>query len=518
VAYRLQSLPHRTSSAERKPRSADGSVPKRARHWDAKPSEFGSPLTTGRVLALCCYVAIAISLIWTRFASIRASLWHDEIYTVEHFIVGGPASFFGHYNPNDHILFSALAWLTVHLTGLGDSAYRLCSVLPFIAGVVLATAWLRRRAGTAVAILFALLSTASTQLLVLSTEARGYGLAFLAMALLTISAYEATTSGQSASLTVFAASGVIGCWTLPTFSLPLIGMTAVLLRMQSLRRPLAKRLSFVVVAVGTWYAVPASALLNSRDQRYGVRLPWHAPLTGAATELASAFVPSIDPSSVLPMLVVFPILAVGLVAARRRMPSVLAVTCVPTVFTYAALTLARFYVEERFVSYLLVPIFIVAAFGLSDPIAKSAWARGIGTAYSGALIATALLIFSAVAPRHARLPPEANREAAGTIAAALADAPRPVIFNSHDPRDVLYYLTGVRAIRPPHRQLERVICSPALRSTGAIFVEQPFGVRIVDATCLTRNGATVKVWRQWDRGGWIAVWVLPPEVARQTEP
>jgi hypothetical protein len=168
-------------------------------------------------------------------------------------------------------------------------------------------------------------------------------------------------------------------------------------------------------------------------------------------------------------------------------------------------------VEERFLSYLLVPIFILAAFGIKKLTAETPLPQWIAsTTYSAALLAAGMLVFAVFALRHARLPQEANREAAGTIAAALKETQRPVVFNTHDPHDVLYYLHGVHALTPSHRHVERIICSPEARRTGVIFVEQPFGVRTVDTDCLEHNGARVRVWRQWDRGLSISVWVLPP--------
>jgi hypothetical protein len=471
------------------------------------------PIATRTAGIAAVYGVLTIVMVWSRFAGIGESLWHDEIYTVQHFIVPGPPGFFGRYNPNDHILFSVLAWLTVQLPGLGDSAYRLWSVLPFIAAVGATTAWLHRRAGTWVATLFALLSTTSSQLLILSTEARGYGLAFFAMAIMTIAAYEAHTRAGSAALTSFAAAGIIGCWTLPTFALPLVGVSAVLLTQPSIRRRLILRLAVAFAAIGCWYAIPASALIDSRGQQFGVQLPWHAPLTGAATELAAAFVPSIDASAMFPMLIMLPILVAGVRAARTAMPGLVALTGAPITCTFLVLTLARFYVEERFVSYLLVPILILAAFGLKRLLTDTRPPHFfISATYSLLLVSTAVLAFALFSARHARLPQEADREAASTVAIALKNVPRPVVLNTLHPNDVLFYLKGVHPFQVGGGNLEGEICSPATRKTGVIFVQQPFGIRPVDTSCLARHGASMHVWHQWDRGQRITVWVAPPAV------
>ena len=342
----------------------------------------GAELTVRRAGIPAAYIVLAIVMISSRFAAIGQGLWHDEIFTLEHFVVPGPAASFTHYGTNDQILFSVLAWLTVHLPGFSEQAIRLWAMVPFISAIVVGTVWLHRRAGAFVALLFALLSTSSTQLLMVSTEARGYGLAFLAMAIMTIAAYESSTQRTSGWLTVFAAAGVLGCWTLPTFVLPLFAASAVLFGARSIRRRLLLRLAVALCAIGAWYAVPASALLASRGQQYGVRLPWHAPLTGGATELAAAFIPTLSPASLIPAIIAFPVLAIGLVRMRRGMPGLTGITVAPVTFTFLALTVGGFFVDERFVSYLLVPI-LIAAFGGCALDATTRPLRVVAAAYSG---------------------------------------------------------------------------------------------------------------------------------------
>jgi len=375
-------------------------------------------LNVRRAAIPAAYVVLATVLVWSRFAAIGQGLWHDEIFTLEHFVAPGPAASFTHYGTNDHILFSVLAWLTVQLPGFGEQAARLWAVVPFISATVVGTVWLHRRAGAVVALFFALLSTSSTQLLMVSTEARGYGLAFLAMAVMTIAGYESSTQGTSGWLTVFAGAGVMGCWTLPTFVLPLFAASAVLFGTRSIRRRLLLRLAVALCAIGGWYAVPVSALLASRGQQYGVRLPWHAPLTGGATELAAAFIPTLSPASLIPALVAFPVLAVGLVRVRRVMPGLAGITVAPVALTVLALTIGGFFVDERFVSYLLVPIFVIAAFGLAVLLTPRPGLLGVvAAAYSGSLVMISAFVFAVVSVQHVRVPHEANREAANAVAA-----------------------------------------------------------------------------------------------------
>jgi hypothetical protein len=471
------------------------------------------------VLATGYAVAGAV-LLWSRFAGIGTSLWHDEIYTLQTFVDPGPRAIFGAYNPNDHILFSVLGWLTVHSTGLGDSVYRLWSVVPFIVGVGSVTFWLHKRLSPAIALIFAALCTTSSLLLMLSTEARGYGLAFFAMCVMTVAACEAAIRPSERALTALAAAGVIGCWTLPTFILPLAGVSLVLLGRPATRRPLAARLLVASVAIGAWYAVPADNLLSSRGQQFGVTLPWHAPLTGAANALGAAFFPWTDPAALAPTLVAFPVLIAGVISLRRRFPALVVVTVVPVVFSFTALTISRFYVAERFVSFLLVPILVIAAFGLEALVrlpttmgaplrTRLRWALSV--TYAGTLVLVSLAFFAFLSFGVTRLPPEANRDAARAIAGALSDAPRPVIVNTEIPADLRYYLGAVPLRTVPAGRLQQLLCSDSLATTGVIFVQEPYRVHLVDASCLTRRGASVQVFHQWDRGFRITVWELPPK-------
>ena len=79
--------------------------------------------------------------------------------------------------------------------------------MPFVAGVVLVTAWLHRRLGTLSGVLFLFLATVSPLLLDITRQARGYGLAFLAMSVLVVAALEATRTGSTWAVVAMCVSG-----------------------------------------------------------------------------------------------------------------------------------------------------------------------------------------------------------------------------------------------------------------------------------------------------------------------
>src|SRR5204862_7875088 len=116
---------------------------------------------------------------------------------------------------------------------------------------------------------------------------------------------------------------------------------ALLLLQRGRRLPLLRRLAAAGVAIGLFYALPLGALLNSSGQQFGTRLPWHAPVTGAATEFIAAFIPlvNLDGSWMQAALIIgtTPLLLIGCVSAHRRMPNIIPVTVTPVIVTFLAL-------------------------------------------------------------------------------------------------------------------------------------------------------------------------------------
>lgn len=135
-------MPPLRSSSERRSTSAAGgrkaSGPlARARHIE------GGALLTG-----AAYAAILATLLLTRLVGLDRDLASDEIKTVRDYVSLGPrAILLGDYLPNNHQLFSVLAWVTRTTVSEAEVVIRLWSVIPFVAGAVLGAAWLHRRGG-----------------------------------------------------------------------------------------------------------------------------------------------------------------------------------------------------------------------------------------------------------------------------------------------------------------------------------------------------------------------------------
>ena len=134
-----------------------------------------------------------------------------------------------------------LAWVTTTFAGESEIAIRVLSAVPFVAGVVLVTARLHLRFGRVAGVVFMFLVTVSPLLLDITRQARGYGIAFLAMGAVTVCALEATRTGSTWAVVGVCAGGIVGAWTLPQFAIAFAPRAAVLLLDRRVRTTTAVR-------------------------------------------------------------------------------------------------------------------------------------------------------------------------------------------------------------------------------------------------------------------------------------
>ena len=126
-------------------------------------------------------------------------------------------------------------------------------------------------AGRAVRLALLFLATASPLLLDITRQARGYGLAFLAMAVLVVAALEATRSQRGWTIVAFCGAG----WSEPGrchFGIAFAATGLVLLTKRDLRRPAAIGLTASFLACIAWYAPHLDDLMSSSRQDYGARI------------------------------------------------------------------------------------------------------------------------------------------------------------------------------------------------------------------------------------------------------
>jgi hypothetical protein len=502
----------------------------------------------GMLVALAC-----MGLVWTRTLALEQSLWGDELFSVRAYIERGPSGIFGRYVPNDHMLFELLEWIGTAVSGdHGAAAYRFWAVVPAIVAATLLTWWLWRRLDRWVAAIFAVLATSSPLFLDLGTEGRGYGLGFLAGAAMVIAADRFAWTHSRGSLALLALAALAGIWTLPLIVLPFLGVAGVLMAHRALRRRVLIAVALVGVASLLFYLPVLGDVISSSSQQVGARLSWHAVLTGPVRDLLAPSVSLLlaHASAGVGEAIAGVLLAIGLAALWHRPERLLALLLfAPAVFTYLILKLGGFYVvasfdghsqlstlaiEDRFTSFLLLPLLVGMAVGVVElgrwlakvsvslPMARpgSVWRLGspVGAARSlsihplGPLVLLGAVVLSLFAlgridslARHdAEVPLESYAEVGAIV---RRTGIWPVVTNSTHRLGLKYYIDPsgrhVRTLSPA--ALEAMFCS---RQAGFIYIEHPLYSPHVNTTCLHQRGAVaIEVPERRDRP--ITVYVLP---------
>jgi hypothetical protein len=324
-----------------------------------------------RGLVAGAYAILAAAHVWTRLYGLNRSYWHDEIVTVADFVRAGPREILaGPYIPNNHELFSLLAWMTSSVAGESEVAMRLFSVLPFLAGVALVTSWVHVRVSPLSGVFFLFLATVSPLLLDLSRLARGYGLAFFAMSLLVVAALEAARSERTWTIVAACAAGIVGTWTLPIFGVAFLATTATLLSEVSLRRRVAVGLGASVLAIATWYAPHIDDLDRRSRQDYGTHFGDRWLATAPIDQIlipALAWTEGVaaTPGPIWIPVVLAALLLMGSSPFLRDRASALALVSAP-IATIVTLWVTDTRSAPRFVSFLLIPLFMLGATGTAS--------------------------------------------------------------------------------------------------------------------------------------------------------
>ena len=466
-------------------------------------------IASGAIVA--AYVLLGLLLVLTRVVGLDRSLWLDEIMTVEDYVRRGPIDILsGSYELNNHELFSLLAWATSEVVGESEAALRLWSVLPFLAGVALVTAWLHRRVAHLAGVFFLFLCTGSPLLLDITPQARGYGLAFCAMSVVVVAALESDRSSADGWwLVAFFAGGVVGSLTLPHFAVPFLATGVVLLWNTRLRRRVAVGLPAVGLVVAAWYAPHVDDLLEGSRQVYGVQIGLFGVVTAPIDQILLPALLWFDGVVLVAGLVWLPIVAWALVVvgsspllAHSRTVAILLSGVLVTILV---LWIARVHVVPRFLSFLLVPLFMLAASGAADVLTRPPRRlriRGVLTVVG--LAALALRFFTPTLDVMS-LPREANKDAAMLIRSeAAADA--EIYPHMVHPRTLAFYLERPLERRPTQRDVPSMCARPV----PVVLVVQPWVLRPLEVPCLGRPGVEQHRFEQYTRGGEIAVWFVPP--------
>ena len=462
-----------------------------------------------RIAVRTAYAVLGVVLVASRVVGLGESFWTDEITAVEDFVRAGPREILA--GPDlSHELFGILAWLVSSAVGESGVALRLLSVVPLLVGVVLVAAWLHVRVHALAGVLFVFLATVSPLLLDITRQARGYGLAFLAMSVLVVAALEAERSGRTWAIVALCAAGLVGTATLPQFGIAFLATGAVLLAERVHRRRIAFGLAVTTILIVAWYAPHLGQVGDASQIEDGVRIDTLWLVTAPIDQVLLPALLWIDGTVLVAGVVWLPLVllaafVMGSSPLAQRRTSAL-VLCAGVVSTVVVLWLADAYVIPRYLSYLLVPLFVLLATGMSSLVGRRAVRWAIVPAVAGVAVLAVLTIrFVTLAPDVMRLPREANRDAADVVL-ARGSPPIPVLAYMRNPRNLEHYLERPVIELQSEDVARRVCTSRAL----VAYVTQPFGIPAVDVPCLSRQGVEHRRFEQYARGGEMNVWLVPP--------
>ncbi len=476
----------------------------------AHPSREVAPQEGAGLVVSASYAIFGLALVGTRLIGLDHSFWHDEIIAVEGFIQAGPREILA--GPNlSHELFGLLAWATSVFAGESEIAFRLWSVVPFIAGVALVTGWLHIRVAPSAGVLFLFFATVSPLLLDITRQARGYGLAFLAMSIVIVAALEADRSKPGWAIVAFCLGGVVGTWTLPQFAIAYFATGAALLTNRNLRRRAVLGLGVSFLAILAWYAPHIGQVRKAAQIEDGVQIDSLWLVTAPIDQVLIPAFLWIDGTALVAGLVWLPLVLVSALImgssplVRERGTALVLVTGV--VATVLVLWLGRAYVVPRYLSYLLVPLFLLLATGMAAIFAHIPTRPAIVRTVASIVVLGLLGVrFVVTAPDVIRLPREAYKSVAA-IVERESPASAPVLAYVRNPEGLAYYLERpVRHLRQPD-QVAATVCGG--RDT-VVYVMQPFALQPVDVPCLVRTGARHYRFEQYARGDEINVWLVPP--------
>ena len=478
----------------------------RATHARKLPRDVTCALVVGS------YAILGSVLAWSRLIRLDRGYCCDEVATVVDYVRAGPdAILVGPYSPNNHKLYSLVGWVTSAALGESEIALRLWAAIPFIAGAIVVTAWLHVRLGPLSGVLFLFFATVSPLLLDLTREARGYGLAFLAMSVMIVSALETLRSPRTSTTLAFFVSGVVGTWTLPHFGIAFACAGAILLAQAHDRVRWAAALGLSLVVTAAPYATQFDDIVRSSSQSYGAPIDTAWAITAPLDQTLVPALIYIDEVFLRPVLgsaVVAIALAVLIASSplMRRWDSAL-ILGTGVVATVAAFWATGTFVVPRFFSFLLVPLLMLLASGIAAILASSVASRRIGvrTVVAVMTLGGVAFITTPLIVKIPRLPRVAAAEAAAAIRASMP-ASTPVLVYMPYPRDFEFHLGRSTDTSRTPQQLRRV-CNAR---RAVVFVSQQWPLSPVTARCTRRVGIRHVRFEQYARGGEINVWFIPP--------
>jgi hypothetical protein len=464
-----------------------------------------------RVAAIMAIALLAVVHVGTRLAGLGRSLWWDEAFTAHRYVRGGPSTLLDAdlYYANNHVLFSALTWLTTRFAGTSEPALRLWAVVPALAGVTLVVWWLWRRLSPAAALAALALFTASTLHATMSIEARGYGLVLLTSSVLLVVGSTADRTPSLRDDIVTSVAGLVAMLTFPpTVAVYLAHAGVSLVRRQADRG----RLIAMTAAVGAVTALvylPLLPAMVARADRVGSRFadpvrwwsPVIDPLRLTATPSLQPALGGVRPLAVLTA-VVLGLIGISVVLAGRHRAlgwHLLAALGGSMV----ALGAIGFHLADRYLTFLLPHAVVATAMGLvavvgdlrDRPPAASRWAA----------VAVPVVVALVAVPsvwRSMTTPVQAFADAAAAIE---EEAPRATVVVDRLHVGWAWYLHGTDVDTVSDQEaLDTLICGV---EGPTVFAPDPDMGKLAPPDCLTTD-AERRFPQQRDPGDLI-VYIAP---------
>jgi hypothetical protein len=487
----------------------------RARRTDAVLGAIDNARQRRAVVARYAPPAIigvaALTLIWSRLIVINQSVWGDEAFSIFRYIDVGPSAIWdpGQWLPNNHMLFEVLEWATTSVLRTHiEATYRLWSVFPAIAAAVLMTWWLWRRCDDVTAAVFAVLVTVAPLFYDLGTQARGYGLGFLAGVMIVIAADRVIRWGTRASLVLFSLGGLVGMLTLQNFIAPYLAAAAVVMLVGARRRQVVISVACVGVLTLIWYS-PLLSLILGYENPYGKKLPWDGFIVAPLRDLFGQGIHSLAPgvSVTAGAILAAVLLCAGAFALWRRGERLLlGLFVAPVLATYLLIEAAAKY-TPRFASFAFLPLIGLAAIGLAAAGQWLATVRPLAPVMVVAFVVGSVLAlgsFVQFAAGETVIPFEAARSAGQIVNGLEGTEGRLPIFSNFGLSAFNLYVEPRRIVSPGAAQLMQAFCHYPGKF---IYLDQGLNPPHPDTSCLVARGA-FKIALP-ERRSTTAVWLVP---------
>jgi hypothetical protein len=244
----------------------------------------------------------------------------------------------------------------------------------------------------------------------------------------------------------------------------------------------------------------ASDLFASRDQKFGRLLPWHSVLSGPGDLLARD---QYRPEALVQLALLVTVVVATGVAMKRGRTATIPILAIPVWGTFAVLSVLRFGVADRFVSFLLVPLSLLGAIALSAAFAvRGALLRALLVAVIMVAFVISARDFWHIARPIDDVPFENFLDSAEFVNGTHIDT---VVSNSTHHEGLDYYLRPDLGIIRRTDRLERFLCRA---EPPFVYIDHPFVSDEPSVACLERRGVPRHVFRQRGRGRRIVVYVV----------